>query len=114
MGSVSTVSSPKSVSRGNKVFLIAGSQKLHCKNAKESVLGDLDIQLVVGEATQSPDGKQSGMIKWGDPKPLLKKEALQTEDKVNYFFPGAGSGVLMENGMLVFPVEGVKMINLSP
>ncbi|RNC35545.1 trans-sialidase, partial [Trypanosoma cruzi] len=46
------------------------------------------------------------MIKWGDPKLLLKKETLQTEDTVNYFFPGAGSGVLMGNGMLVFPVEG--------
>ncbi|RNC35546.1 trans-sialidase [Trypanosoma cruzi] len=43
MGSVSTVSSPKSVSRGNKMFLIAGSQKLHSKNATECVPGDLDI-----------------------------------------------------------------------
>ncbi|EKF29816.1 trans-sialidase, putative, partial [Trypanosoma cruzi marinkellei] len=46
-------------------------------------------------------------------KPLLKKETLQTEDRVNYIFPGAGSGVLMENGMLVFPVGGVDKAGKS-
>ncbi|EKF28247.1 trans-sialidase, putative, partial [Trypanosoma cruzi marinkellei] len=111
---VGIASSPKTVSQGNKVFLIVGSHKLkHDTSDNSWTPGDLDVQLVVGEATQSPDGKPSGMIKWGDPKPLLKKETLQTEDRVNYIFPGAGSGVLMENGMLVFPVGGVDKAGKS-
>ncbi|EKF29518.1 trans-sialidase, putative, partial [Trypanosoma cruzi marinkellei] len=102
---LSTVSSPKTVSQGNKVFVIARSEKLNCVKTEQCVPGASGIQLVVGEATRSTDGKQSGMIEWGNPRPLLENKTLKNEDKANCLFPGVGSGVLMEDSTLVFPVR---------
>ncbi|EKF38239.1 trans-sialidase, putative, partial [Trypanosoma cruzi marinkellei] len=45
------------------------------------------------------------MIEWGNPRPLLENKTLKNEDKANCLFPGVGSGVLMEDSTLVFPVR---------
>ncbi|KAF8280496.1 85 kDa surface glycoprotein [Trypanosoma cruzi] len=64
------------------------------------------IQLVVDEATRSTGGEQSKTINWGEPTPLLKQIAPQTQGKLRELLRTGGAGALMENGTLLFPLEG--------
>ncbi|EKF27859.1 trans-sialidase, putative [Trypanosoma cruzi marinkellei] len=95
---------PTTITKGNGVFLLAGSSDASyvgvCRRE-----GGLELKLVVGDVTNPTGGKQSGRIEWGDSKPPSKlissasREAAWTE-----FIASGGSGVAMEDGTLVFPL----------
>ncbi|RNC60371.1 trans-sialidase [Trypanosoma cruzi] len=66
--------------------------------------GGLEPKLVVGDVTNPTGGKQSGRIEWGDPKPLSKLiSSASHEGDWTEFIASGGSGVVMEDGTLVFP-----------
>ncbi|EKF27692.1 trans-sialidase, putative [Trypanosoma cruzi marinkellei] len=110
------------IAGGLKVLLLVEIyEKKYDDATKKWNRGDSDLQLVVGEATQSKDGEWKGMINWDDPKELLNKIAPQTKGKLKDILPTGGSGILMEDGTFVFPLtatndEGVfvSMIISSP
>ncbi|PWV04871.1 putative trans-sialidase [Trypanosoma cruzi] len=101
---------PTTIAKGNKLFLLVGSY-IMMQDTKDDFwkLGGTDIQLVQGEATKSTEGKQSKSIKWGEPKSLLGQIAPQAQgDSKVLWAGGGGSGVLMEDGTFVFPLQKRK------
>ncbi|EKF27512.1 trans-sialidase, putative, partial [Trypanosoma cruzi marinkellei] len=100
---------PTTIAKGNKVFLLVGrGEEKYDNNTKDWKLSDPDIQLVVGEATQFKEGEQSGKINWSGPVSLLKQITDGSQSDAKVFYPGGGTGVLMEDGTLVLPVQGTK------
>ncbi|EKF28176.1 trans-sialidase, putative, partial [Trypanosoma cruzi marinkellei] len=95
---------PTTTTKGDKVFLLGGSEFFD--ESGNMLLKSLDLTLVVGTVTNSTGGEPSGRISWENPKSLssLKTSAAAHEPKLEKVFPSGGSGVLMEGGTLVFPV----------
>ncbi|RNC36501.1 surface protein-2 [Trypanosoma cruzi] len=71
-------------------------------------MDDWDIQLVVGEVTQAKDIKHSKQISWGEPTPLLSQIPQRTKDELNQVSGSGGSGIVMGNGALVFPLTAAN------
>ncbi|RNC36673.1 trans-sialidase-like protein [Trypanosoma cruzi] len=93
---------PTTTTKDNKVFLLAGSSV--SSNVNESwIHGGLKLKLVVGDVTKPTDSEQSGWINWGEVQSPLNEtsEAVQGR-KLTGFVASGGSGVLMEDGTLVF------------
>ncbi|EAN96151.1 putative trans-sialidase, Group II [Trypanosoma cruzi] len=100
---------PTAIARDNKVFLLVGSCHMsYDKNTKRWKLGGSHIQLVVGDVTQSNDDVQSEPIKWGAPKPVSPPNSPNYQSDLKDFLPGGGSGIVMLNGTLVFPLTASK------
>ncbi|RNE96634.1 group II trans-sialidase superfamily, partial [Trypanosoma rangeli] len=95
---------PTTVAKGNKVFLLVGGHhKKYGPSRKRWIKYSKDLVLLVGEATQDK------VIQWGKPTslvPQIKPSAKQRGLK--QFLGGGGSGVVMEDGTLVFPVTARK------
>ncbi|RNE97037.1 putative trans-sialidase [Trypanosoma cruzi] len=67
--------------------------------------GGLEPKLVVGDAANPTGGRQSGRIEWGDPKPLSKRiSSAFHEGERTEFIASGGAGVVMEDGIIVFPL----------
>ncbi|EKF98103.1 trans-sialidase, putative, partial [Trypanosoma cruzi] len=94
--------------KGNKVFLLVGSTDVSyvVGNGKE---GSLELKLVVGTVANSTGSEPRERIKWGEPKPLLSLiTPAASKSKLSEFSPSGGSGVLMEDGTLVFPLMAMN------
>ncbi|ESS61670.1 trans-sialidase [Trypanosoma cruzi Dm28c] len=94
--------------KGNKVFLLVGSTDVSyvVGNGKE---GSLELKLVVGDVANSTGSEPRERIKWGEPKPLLSLiTPAASKSKLAEFSPSGGSGVLMEDGTLVFPLMAMN------
>ncbi|RNF23763.1 group II trans-sialidase superfamily [Trypanosoma conorhini] len=91
---------PTAVAKGNKVFLIVGSYEARQSNTA----GNLDkvdrrLDLLVGEASEG------GLIQWAPPTSLSSLIGQAAEQSGTRDFCGAGgSGIVMDNGTLVFPL----------
>ncbi|PWU87366.1 putative trans-sialidase, Group II [Trypanosoma cruzi] len=112
---------PTTIAKDDKVFLLAESSLWSYSYGKFN-WDRLDLKLVVGTVTNSTGGEPSTRISWDNPKLLLSMNisAASYEHKFERFFPSGGSGVLMDNGTLVFPViafdgndDGFSMIIYS-
>ncbi|EAN91717.1 putative trans-sialidase, Group II [Trypanosoma cruzi] len=102
---------PTAVAKDNKVFLLVGSDTVGYYSDDDVWVQDgWDIKLVEGVATQSTDGRQNTLVSWAQPKSLLKHIPNHTRDQLRDVVTAGGSGVLMQNGTLVFPlvVNGEK------
>ncbi|EKF99647.1 trans-sialidase, putative, partial [Trypanosoma cruzi] len=64
----------------------------------------LDLKLVVGDVTKPTASEPSGWITWGTPTSLGQTTLKTPKAGLNDFASSGGSGVLMEDGTLVFPV----------
>ncbi|PWU86515.1 putative trans-sialidase, Group II [Trypanosoma cruzi] len=96
---------PTAVARENKVFLLVESDTTRYDNVNNTwVKDDSDIQLVEGVATQSTDGVQSTLINWAEPKSILQQIPKHTQDQLRDVAKTGGSGIVMQNGTLVFPL----------
>ncbi|RNC52984.1 trans-sialidase [Trypanosoma cruzi] len=96
---------------GNKVFLLAGSTALSPVNGSWEE-GGLELKLVVGEVTNPTGGEKSGWINWGDPKPLPNLiSSASHKGKWTEFIASGGSGVLMEDGTIVFSLMAMNEKN---
>ncbi|RNC40051.1 trans-sialidase, partial [Trypanosoma cruzi] len=101
-GSLDVVRHPTTIAKGNKMFLLVGSTALSYVNGdwKE---GRFELKLVVGEVTKPTDSEPSKRIEWGEIKSPLNGSTLAAhKGKLTECLASGGSGVLMEDGTLVF------------
>ncbi|RNC54157.1 surface protein-2 [Trypanosoma cruzi] len=108
---------PTGITRGNKVFLLVGSYEEIREND-----GDIwkteawSIKVIEGEATQSTEVEPSQPINWSEPKPLFQTDSPNNKGELKEFLGGGGSGIVMGNGTLVFPLtatdENDKVVSL--
>ncbi|RNC47962.1 trans-sialidase [Trypanosoma cruzi] len=108
---------PTGITRGNKVFLLVGSYEEWREND-----GDIwkteawNIKVIEGEATQSTEVEPSQPINWSEPKPLFQTDSPNNKGELKEFLGGGGSGIVMGNGTLVFPLtakdENDKVVSL--
>ncbi|RNC33841.1 trans-sialidase-like protein [Trypanosoma cruzi] len=104
-GSLDVVYRPTTTKKGNKVFLLVGSSNLSYVNGKEWKRGSLELKLVVGEVTNPTGSEQNKRIKWGEIKSPLNQTTLAAhKGELKEFVASGGSGILMEDGTLVFPL----------
>ncbi|EAN85603.1 putative trans-sialidase, Group II [Trypanosoma cruzi] len=109
--SFDVVRHPTTTMKGNKVFLLVGSTALSDVNESWKE-GSLEIKLVVGEVTNPTDSEQSKRIEWGEIKsPLNGSTIAAHKGNLKEFAASGGSGVLMEDGTLVFSLMAVNEKN---
>ncbi|EKF29509.1 trans-sialidase, putative, partial [Trypanosoma cruzi marinkellei] len=103
------VAYPAAIAKGNSVFLLVGSYELTYEPAKKHwALANWEAHVVVGEAKRSAR-KRSELINWSKPIPLSKQISLAThESDLKDVFGSGDSGVLMEDGTLVFSLMATK------
>ncbi|RNC35163.1 surface protein-2, partial [Trypanosoma cruzi] len=91
--------------KGNKVFLLAGGFGELKESGRNWKWGKFELKLVVGDVTNPTGGKLSERIKWGPIRSPLNESTIAAH-KVNLteFVASGGSGVLMEEGTIVFPL----------
>ncbi|RNE99299.1 trans-sialidase, partial [Trypanosoma cruzi] len=97
------VSRPTIVMKGNDIYMLVG--KYSRNDAQESGGGDSGLLLVEGEVSEEENNKK---IDWKNteslPRGLLDTELISWTGLIG----GGGSGVLTDDGTLLFPVEGTK------
>ncbi|ESS62289.1 stage-specific surface protein GP82 [Trypanosoma cruzi Dm28c] len=100
---VGDVFNPTTTTKGNKVFLLAGSYDMLNESGKWE-RGSPDLKLVVGEVTKPTASEPSGWITWGTPTSLNQTTLKIPKAGLKDFYSSGGSGVVMEDGTIVFPV----------
>ncbi|ESS54958.1 trans-sialidase [Trypanosoma cruzi Dm28c] len=96
---------PTAVAKDNKLFLLVENDNTRYDNVNNTWEKDgWDIQLVDGVATQSTNGVQSKLISWAEPKSILQQIPKHTQDQLMQLFAAGGSGIVMQNDTLVFPL----------
>ncbi|RNE99814.1 trans-sialidase, partial [Trypanosoma cruzi] len=106
-GNLDVVRHPTTTMKDNKVFLLVGSTALSDVNGSWEE-GRFELKLVVGEVTNPTGGEPSKRIKWGEIKSPLNESTLAAH-KGNFTecLASGGSGVLMEDGTLVFSLMAI-------
>ncbi|RNC36573.1 trans-sialidase, partial [Trypanosoma cruzi] len=104
-GGLDVVLRPTTTMKGNKVFLLAGGFGELKESGRNWKWGKFELKLVVGDVTNPTGGKLSERIKWGPIRSPLNESTIAAH-KVNLteFVASGGSGVLMEEGTIVFPL----------
>ncbi|RNF10440.1 trans-sialidase, partial [Trypanosoma cruzi] len=97
------VSRPTTVVDESNIYMIVG--KYSRKGARESGADDWGLLLVKGTASDKESNKQ---IDWKDTNAVPTKPLGEQQNSLKRLIGGGGSGVKMEDGTLVFPVEGTK------
>ncbi|RNE97343.1 trans-sialidase [Trypanosoma cruzi] len=107
-GNLDVVRHPTTTMKDNKVFLLVGSTALSDVNGSWEE-GRFELKLVVGEVTNPTGGEPSKRIKWGEIKSPLNESTLAAH-KGNFTecLASGGSGVLMEDGTLVFSLMAIN------
>ncbi|ESL05671.1 hypothetical protein TRSC58_06671 [Trypanosoma rangeli SC58] len=91
---------PTTVAKGNKVFLLVGGYyQKYDPSWKGWIIFSQGFDLLVGEATKDK------VIQWGDPTSLWPQIEPYAGELDLRDFIGGGSGVVMEDGTLVFPLR---------
>ncbi|PWU85144.1 putative trans-sialidase, Group II [Trypanosoma cruzi] len=108
---------PTGITRGNKVFLLVGSYEEKRENVDDTWrTEEWNIKVIEGEATQSTEVQQSQPINWSEPKPLFQTDSPNNKGDLKEFLGAGGSGIVMGNGTLVFPLtakdENDKVVSL--
>ncbi|PWU88779.1 putative trans-sialidase, Group II [Trypanosoma cruzi] len=111
-GSLDVVRHPTTTMKDNKVFLLVGSTALSDVNGSWKE-GSLELKLVVGEVTKPSAGDEpSGWIKWGEfQSPVQRTTLASHEGNLTDRLASGGSGVLMEDGTLVFSLMAMNKEN---
>ncbi|KAF8294909.1 putative trans-sialidase, Group II [Trypanosoma cruzi] len=108
-GGLGVVRHPTTTMKGNKVFLLVGSTALSDVNGSWKE-GSLELKLVVGEVTKpSAGGEPSQWIKWSEVQsPVKRTTSAAHEGKLTDYIASGGSGVLMEDGTIVFSLMAMN------
>ncbi|PWU85119.1 putative trans-sialidase, Group II [Trypanosoma cruzi] len=101
---VGDVINPTTTTKGNKVFLLAASYDRLNQSDGIWKWDSLDLKLVVGDVTKPTASEPSGWITWGTPTSLSQTTLKTPNAGLKDFASSGGSGVLMEDGTLVFPL----------
>ncbi|KAF8282106.1 putative trans-sialidase, Group VI [Trypanosoma cruzi] len=97
------VSRPTTVVDGSDIYMLAGNYSN--KGASEDQAGDWGILLVSGNVS-TVDGKKR--IYWNDTYGLPSAFFEKQHKSLTQLTSGGGSGIKMNDGTLVFPVESTK------
>nr|AAD10619.1 surface glycoprotein [Trypanosoma cruzi] len=96
---------PTGITRGNKVFLLVGSYEERREIDDYIWKAEAwNIKVIEGEATQSTEVQPTQPINWSEPKPLFQTDSPNNKGDLKEFLGGGGSGIVMGNGTLVFPL----------
>ncbi|EAN86545.1 putative trans-sialidase, Group II [Trypanosoma cruzi] len=96
---------PTTTMKGNKVFLLAGGFDVHNESGGNWKWGKFELKLVVGDVANPTGGKLSERIEWGPIRsPLSGSTMTAHQGNLKEFVAAGGSGVLMEDGTIVFPL----------
>ncbi|KAF5215476.1 hypothetical protein ECC02_011830 [Trypanosoma cruzi] len=111
-GSLDVVHHPTTTMKGNKVFLLVGSTALSPVNGSWKE-GSLELKLVVGEVTKpSAGGEPSEWIKWDEVQSPVQQTTLAAhKGNLTECIASGGSGVLMEDGTIVFSLMAMNEKN---
>ncbi|RNE95377.1 group II trans-sialidase superfamily [Trypanosoma rangeli] len=95
---------PTTIAKDNRIFiLVGGYNQKYDGSSREWFAPSQGFDLFVGEVTQDK------VIQWGEPTSLLPQiEPFAKQRGVEQFVGAGGSGVVMEDGTLVFPVTVMK------
>ncbi|KAF8296764.1 putative trans-sialidase, Group II [Trypanosoma cruzi] len=110
--SLDFVHHPTTTMKDNKVFLLVGSTALSVVDEGWRE-GSLELKLVVGEVTKPPaGGEPSGWIKWGKVQSPVQQTTLAAhKGNLTECLASGGSGVLMEDGTIVFSLMAMSEEN---
>ncbi|EKF27209.1 trans-sialidase, putative, partial [Trypanosoma cruzi marinkellei] len=101
------VSRPTTVVNGSDIYMLAGNySRTAATNPQGSGAGDWVLLLVKGEV--SGEGDSNKKIQWNKSQRQTGTFPEGEQDSLMQLVGGGGSGVKMEDGTLVFPVEGTK------
>ncbi|PWV08641.1 putative trans-sialidase, Group II [Trypanosoma cruzi] len=93
---------PTTTTKGNKVFLLVGSSDAH-KKGLDWKWDSLKLKLVVGDVTKPTASEPSQRIEWTESKSLWSQVSVSAHERqFKGLLPSGGSGVVMEDGTLVF------------
>ncbi|KAF5214858.1 hypothetical protein ECC02_012505, partial [Trypanosoma cruzi] len=95
---------PTTTTKGNKVFLLAGSLSGLKESNRSRKWDNLGLKLVVGDVREPTSSEPRGSIEWDQIRSLLNESTIAAHEGKLEFLAAGGSGVLMEDGTLVFPL----------
>ncbi|EKG02998.1 trans-sialidase, putative [Trypanosoma cruzi] len=103
------VSRPTTVVKGTDIYMLAGkySRTAAAKDAQGRGAGDSGLLLVKGTVSEG-DSDINKKIQWNVNQRLVDTLVKREQDSLMQLVAGGGSGVKMEDGTLVFPVEVTK------
>ncbi|EAN89832.1 trans-sialidase-like protein [Trypanosoma cruzi] len=110
---VGVVFNPTTTTKGNKVFLLAGSYDMLNESDGNWKRDSLDLKLVVGDVTKPTASEPSGWITWGTPTSLSQTTLKTPSAGLKDFASSGVSGVVMEDGTLVFPLMAFNTENVG-
>ncbi|RNF08115.1 trans-sialidase [Trypanosoma cruzi] len=96
------VSRPTAVVKGSDIYMLVG--KYSRKGGQESGADDWGLLLVKGTLSDKEESKKQ--INWKDTNAVPKKPLGEQQDSLKRLIGVGGSGVKMDDGTLVFPLEG--------
>ncbi|ESS59158.1 trans-sialidase [Trypanosoma cruzi Dm28c] len=96
------VSRPTAVVKGSDIYMLVG--KYSRKGGQESGADDWGLLLVKG--TLSDKEESNKQIDWKDTNAVPTKPLGEQQNSLKRLIGGGGSGVKMDDGTLVFPLEG--------
>ncbi|KAF8300058.1 putative trans-sialidase, Group V [Trypanosoma cruzi] len=96
---------PTTVVQGNDIYMLVGKYS-HTAAGQNSGANDGGLLLVKGEVSDESGGGKR--IKWSDNDDVSRISVGEQRQSWSRLIGGGGSGVLADDGRLVFPVEGTK------
>ncbi|KAF8292177.1 putative trans-sialidase, Group V [Trypanosoma cruzi] len=94
---------PTTVVQGSDIYMLAGIYNLDAADNTSAYWG-----LLLSRGNVSGDEKSKKRIHWNHIDALQSISNMQKEESLTDLIGGGGSGVKMNDGTLVFPVEGIK------
>ncbi|PBJ71284.1 trans-sialidase [Trypanosoma cruzi cruzi] len=103
------VSRPTTILKGNDIYMLAGKySRTAVRGAQGS--GEDDGGLLLVKGSVSEEIVSNKRIKWSDDN-AVSRATVGELDSWTGLIGGGGSGVKMEDGTLVFPVEGTNQVD---
>ncbi|PBJ70435.1 trans-sialidase [Trypanosoma cruzi cruzi] len=104
-GAQAHVSKPTTVVHGSDIYMLAGTYNLDDAAAGEGITDEWGLLLARGNVSVDEDGRNK-RIYWTDVDALPITTNTEQYGYVRALTCGGGSGVKMNDGTLVFPMEG--------
>ncbi|KAF8284858.1 putative trans-sialidase, Group V [Trypanosoma cruzi] len=105
------VSRPTTILKGNDIYMLAGKySRTSVRGAQGSGGGADDGGLLLVKGSVSEEIVSNKRIKWSDDN-AVPRATVGELDSWTGLIGGGGSGVKMEDGTLVFPVEGTNQVD---
>ncbi|EKF29240.1 trans-sialidase, putative, partial [Trypanosoma cruzi marinkellei] len=98
---------PTTVVNGGHIYMLAGNYS-RTANATAEESGAVEWGLLLVKGNVSDDEKKGKRIQWNDTYAIPWNYNVKQQKNLTRLFGSGGSGVKMNDGTLVFPMEGTK------